>query len=260
MNKSPKMYKCELCEYNTSIKCNYQKHLNCKHKKVENIPAAAHNTEDTMALKAEIETLKTNHKAEIELLKAKHETDLIKLKLSMYENQQIRPNRKSISPAKPELDVIPKKRHNENTLDYLNKHYPPIEQENDLITVLGEKLLWQDIELSTINIENQYVSILRPLIEKYKMIYSSGDKCHTPKLYYIIENEWREVLDNLEYVCYYLYTYKIRAAINESLNTKKINSLEYDELGFHYAQRQSQTNIVKQLLDVMKIPVKEMTE
>ena len=255
------MYNCPICEYNSSLKANVMRHCVSKHKNIEcniiqNKPAAAHNTEDTMALKAEILALK----AQIETLKAKHETDLIKLKLSMYENQQIRPSRKSISPAKPELDVIPKKRHNENTLEYLNKHYPPLEQENDLITVLGEKLLWQDIELSTINIENQYVSILRPLIEKYKMIYSSGDKCHTPKLYYIIENEWREVLDNLEYVCYYLYTYKIRAAIDESLNTKKINSLEYDELGFHYAQRQSQTNIVKQLLDVMKIPVKEMTE
>jgi hypothetical protein len=255
------MYNCPICEYNSSLKANVMRHCVSKHKNIEcniiqNKPAAAHNTEDTMALKAEILALK----AEIETLKAKHETDLIKLKLSMYENQTIKPNRKSISPAKSEPDVIPKKRHNENTLEYLNKHYPPMEQENDLITVLCEKLSWKDIELSTVNIENQYVSILRPLIEKYKMIYSSGDKCHTPKLYYIIENEWREILDNLNFVCYYIYTYKIKDAIEEALNAKKFNSDEHGEIICHYAQNQSQTNIVKQLLDVMRIPVKEMTE
>lgn len=256
MNKSPKMYNCEYCEYKTSIKCNYQKHLNCKHKKVEPIIEPTDDKQKEIdRLKAEIETLKANHK--IELIEAKHETELTKLKLSMYENQQIRPSRKSISPSKPESepDIIPKKRHNENTLDYLNKHYPPLEQENDLLTVLGEKLLWQDIELSTINIENQYVSILKPLIEKYKMIYSSGDKCHTPKLYYIIKNEWQEILDNLEYVCYYIYQEKIKLAINERNETKKFNSIEYDEICQHYSQKQSQTNIVKQLLDVMKIPI-----
>jgi hypothetical protein len=68
------------------------------------------------------------------------------------------------------------------------------------------------------------------------------------------------MLDNLEYVCYYIYIHKISVAIEEALNTKKFNSVEHDEISYHYAQRQSQTNIVKQLLDVMKIPVKETTE
>jgi hypothetical protein len=238
------IYKCEICNYTTNIKSNLTRHIKGKHtEKVEPIDDK----------QREIERLK----AEIELLKSNHKTELMALELSIYKNQIIRPSRKSISPTKPEPepDVIPKKRHNENTLDYLNKHYPPLEQENDLLTVLGEKLLWQDIELSTINIENQYVSILRPLIEKYKMIYSSGDKCHTPKLYYIIENEWREMLDNLEYVCYYIYIHKISIAIEEGINTKKFNSVEHDELSNHYAQRQSQSNIVKQLLDVMKLPI-----
>ena len=35
MNKEPKEFKCDFCEYKTTIKCNFLKHLNCcKYKNV----------------------------------------------------------------------------------------------------------------------------------------------------------------------------------------------------------------------------------
>lgn len=248
------LYNCKCCSYTTNIKSNLTRHIKGKH-----TAAAAHNTEDTIALKAEIETLKANHKAEIELLKTKHETDLIKLKLSMYENQQIRPNRKSISPAKPEQElpsvpiVIPKKAHNGNTLDYLNKYFPPLEH-NALYDIITEKLSWNDIELSTSNLDQQYISLLRPLIEEYKMVFHSGEKNHSLKFYYINnEYKWVEDLSDMTIMFYYIKT-KFDLCMVEKFKINEFNAEEQDDLMVHYGKKININYAVKQLLDIMKLP------
>jgi hypothetical protein len=259
MNKSPKMYNCEYCEYKTSIKCNYQKHLNCKHKKVETInePIISNN------LQIQIDTLKAENeklKAEIETLKSNHKIELMELKLSMYENQTIKPSRKSISPSKPEPVIeppkpekIPKKPHNMPPLEYLNKYFPPMEH-NMLDEIINEKLIWQDIQLSTINLEQQYISLLKPLIEQYKIVFHSGEKNHSLKFYYVNhENEWVENLTDLEYPFYLIYK-KIELCMDEKFKTNEFNADEKMELMLHYNGDLRRNVVVKQLLDVMKLP------
>jgi len=128
-------------------------------------------------------------------------------------------------------------------------------EQNMLDETIIEKLHWQDIKLSMSNLEQQYISIVKPLIKEYKLVYHSGEKNHSLKFYYVDVNyEWKEDLNDMEYLFYIVWAFKIKTALSESFKTNEFNSDEQMELTAHYSQKQNNNYIVKQLLDVMKLP------
>lgn len=223
MNKEPKEFKCECCEYVTSVKCNFLKHMERKHKNegnnVTEVATLNVQSEEVTSLKSEILALK----AEIESLKMKHQIELLQQKCDL-QNQYLQNttlqntivSRRSIikepvvEPVKepvvesvePVKESFRKKKAGENTLDYLNKFYDP-----SIYPVMYSEvckgLAKTKLKLSSDNINEQFAQILKPIVTSQKLILHSGMDGRTHKLYYVNdEHEWTESITYLTDVSY----------------------------------------------------------
>ena len=214
MNKEPKVYKCECCDYNTIKNANLVRHIESKHKNEgNNLTELAALSNDVQAELASLKSENAALKAEIENLKMKHQLELLQQKCDLLQQfpQNIITSRRSITPVK-EVVVEPvkeqvkesfrKKKSGENTLEYLNKFYDPTTYPIMYSEVCkGLSKLKPILSLDDINL--QFAEILKPIINSKKLILHSGMDGRTHKLYYVNDNQqWIESITYLEDVKY----------------------------------------------------------
>jgi hypothetical protein len=281
MNKDPKEFKCECCDYITIVKANLLRHMERKHKNEVNNEAEVATpiiqNEEVASLKSEILALK----AEIETLKHKHQLELLQQKCDLL--QQIPQNtivsRRSIIPVKEPVvepviqpvkeikETIRKKKVGEKTLDYLNKFYDSLTYPNMYSEVCkGLKNVKPKLSLEDINV--QFAEILKPIINNKKLILHSGMDGRTHKLYYVNDNqEWAESITYLEdlkieieegqyHNIYDLVYEKFRDRLIEitKTNSGMEENMEYIT---HYHKQYDPKQIITLIIDGMSLPEME---